>query len=234
VLERAAPEQVRMLLRDPKRVELAAYAGIPHLVRKIITDPLQAIAALDWVVTETERRYRLLETYGCRNIDAFNAMVAKGLIQEPAEPYLLVVVDELAELMMATGTARRPRVIPEQDDLPTAEDSIVRITQLARAAAVHMLLATQRPSVDVVTGLIKANVPSRLSFATSSLTDSRVILDRPGAEKLIGEGDALFLPVGASHPVRLQGVLVTDDEIAQVVTACKERAGTFPAAAQED
>lgn len=236
VLERATPEQVRMILIDPKRVELAAYSGIPHLIRKIITDPAQAISALDWVVNDTERRYRLLETHGFRNIDALNAAVAKGRLSVPAEAYLLVVIDELADLMMvaAAASAKRLKSVPDQDETPTAEESIVRITQLARAAGVHLVVATQRPSVDVVTGLIKANIPSRLAFATSSLTDSRVILDQPGAEKLIGSGDALFLPMGSTHPVRIQGAYVTDDEIARVVATSIERAGTGPAAAMED
>jgi S-DNA-T family DNA segregation ATPase FtsK/SpoIIIE len=234
LLERATPEQVRLLLIDPKRVELAAYSGVPHLVRQIITDPARAVDALAWVVTETENRYRRLEDHGCRNIDAYNAAVAKGRIPGPPMPYLVAIVDELADLMMASAALRRARPLDGQDETPGAEESIVRTTQLARAAGIHMVLATQRPDVTVVTGLIKANVPSRLAFATASLTDSRVVLDRPGAEKLIGQGDALFLPVGAKLPRRFQGAMVTDEEITEVVAACKERAGTGLAAARED
>ncbi len=196
-----SPEQLRLVMIDPKRVELLRFAGLPHILGAVESDPERVLASLQWVVAEMERRYRLLESTHSRHLDSYNAkMRRKG---KPTLPYIVVLIDELADLMMFA---------PEQ-----VEQSLVRLAQMARATGIHLVVATQRPSTDVVTGLIKANFPARLSFAVASGTDSRVILDTPGAEHLLGKGDMLFLPPDAPAPIRAQGAMVSDKELKRVL-----------------
>jgi S-DNA-T family DNA segregation ATPase FtsK/SpoIIIE len=194
------PRQVKMILVDPKRVELSQFARIPHLITPVVTDPKKAANALTWAVSEMERRYEVLEKMGVRSIEGYNDR------SEKAMPYVVVVIDELADLMM-TAAAK-------------VEDAVIRLAQKARAVGIHLVVATQRPSVDVITGMIKANVPSRIAFAVSSQIDSRVILDAPGAEALLGQGDMLFKPVSALRPSRVQGAYISEAEVDRVVSAC--------------
>ncbi len=195
------PEQLKLLLIDPKRVELVGYNGIRHLVRPVITDMEKAASALTWAVNEMDKRYELLSAARKRNIKSYNKW-AKANQQDPL-PFMVVIIDELADLM-----------IQFKEEV---ESAIIRLAQMARAVGIHLILATQRPTVDVVTGLIKANVPARIAFAVASGTDSRVILDQKGAENLLGQGDCLYLPPGTSQPIRLQGCFVSDEEIEQLV-----------------
>ncbi|MGD6816108.1 DNA translocase FtsK [Metabacillus sp. 84] len=207
ILMRAKPHEVKMMMIDPKMVELNVYNGIPHLLAPVVTDPKKASQALKKVVNEMERRYELFSHTGTRNIEGYNDNIrrvnAEDGEKQPELPYIVVIVDELADLMMVASS--------------DVEDSITRLSQMARAAGIHLIIATQRPSVDVITGVIKANIPSRIAFSVSSMTDSRTILDMGGAEKLLGRGDMLFLPTGASKPVRVQGAFLSDDEVEEVV-----------------
>lgn len=207
ILMRAKPHEVKMMMIDPKMVELNVYNGIPHLLAPVVTDPKKASQALKKVVNEMERRYELFSHSGTRNIEGYNEQIKRGNAEEgtknPELPYIVVIVDELADLMMVASS--------------DVEDSITRLSQMARAAGIHLIIATQRPSVDVITGVIKANIPSRIAFSVSSMTDSRTILDMGGAEKLLGRGDMLFLPTGASKPVRVQGAFLSDEEVEEVV-----------------
>ena len=206
-LYRSSPEDVKLILIDPKVVELAEYNGIPHLLLPVVTEPRKAAGALGSAVAEMEKRYRLFADNNVRDIKTYNklAMATDGMEKLP---YIAIVIDELADLMMVAGKE--------------VEDYICRIAQKARAAGMHLIVATQRPSVDVITGLIKANIPSRVAFAVSSQVDSRTILDGAGAEKLLGMGDMLFMPVGASKPVRIQGTYVKDEEISRVLDFIKK------------
>ncbi len=224
ILFRATPEQVRLILVDPKRLELGLYEGIPHLLTPVITDPKKATNALRNAVLEMDRRLRLLASQGVRNIEQFNRKVRQSqheplnLFEEDGEPvevleplpYIIVFIDELADLMML-----------ERNNV---EESVTRLAQMARAVGIHLVLATQRPSVDVVTGLIKANFPARISFRVATRVDSRTILDVMGAEHLLGKGDMLFLPPGSSRLIRVHGALVTETEINRVVDCWKQQA----------
>jgi S-DNA-T family DNA segregation ATPase FtsK/SpoIIIE len=239
ILARATPDQVRLILVDPKRVELGQYNDLPHLLTQVVVDPKKAANALSWAVTEMERRYDLLAEVGMRDITGYNLAFDDGDLAELEEdhrlrtrgtalldgdedtieeepephyhrlPFILVVVDELNDLMMVAAR--------------DVEESVCRIAQMARAVGIHLLLATQRPSVDVITGVIKANIPSRMAFSVSSLADSRVILDQPGAERLIGKGDLLLLSASSSNPQRLQGPWVSEEEVRAVVAHWKRQ-----------
>ncbi len=214
VLMKAYPEDVKLVLIDPKMVELSVYNGIPHLLIPVVTDAKLATNALRKTVKEMERRYQLFAAGGVRNITEYNQKVVENNADKNNSameklPYIVVIVDELSDLMMVAGH--------------DVEDAIVRLAQMARAAGIHMILATQRPSVDVITGLIKANVPSRISFAVSSGVDSRTILDQVGAEKLLGRGDMLFLPIGAAKPERVQGAYISVTEVEKIVSWVKEQ-----------
>ncbi|MFD1336166.1 DNA translocase FtsK [Oceanobacillus iheyensis] len=213
ILMRAKPHEVKMMMIDPKKVELNVYNGIPHLLAPVVTDPKKASRALKKVVAEMERRYDLFSETGTRNIEGYNEYIRKQNLasedQQPHLPYIVVLVDELADLMMVASN--------------DVEDSITRLAQMARAAGIHLIIATQRPSVDVITGVIKANIPSRIAFSVSSATDSRTILDSGGAEKLLGRGDMLFMPVGSSKPTRVQGAFLSDEEVERIVDHCVEQ-----------
>ncbi|MEG1870657.1 MAG: DNA translocase FtsK [Peptostreptococcaceae bacterium] len=203
-----SPEEVRLLMIDPKVVELSVYNGIPHLLIPVVTDPKKAAGALNWAVSEMTKRYKLFADLSVRNIESYNSLFEKGIIEEKL-PYIVIIVDELADLMMACPN--------------DVEDYICRLAQMARAAGMHLIIATQRPSVDIITGVIKANIPSRISFAVSSGIDSRTILDSVGAEKLLGRGDMLYYPTGASKPLRVQGAFISEEEVEKVVSNIKDR-----------
>ncbi|WP_077309469.1 FtsK/SpoIIIE family DNA translocase [Terribacillus halophilus] len=213
ILMRAKPHEVKMMMIDPKKVELNVYNGIPHLLTPVVTDPKKASRALKKVVAEMERRYDLFSDSSTRNIEGYNSYIKKQNEQneeeQPFLPYIVVLVDELADLMMVASSE--------------VEDAITRLAQMARAAGIHLIIATQRPSVDVITGVIKANIPSRIAFSVSSQIDSRTILDSGGAEKLLGRGDMLFIPVGSSKPTRIQGAFLSDDEVEGIVNHCIEQ-----------
>ncbi|MFZ3576661.1 DNA translocase FtsK [Virgibacillus sp. DJP39] len=214
ILMRAKPHEVKMMMIDPKKVELNVYNGIPHLLAPVVTDPKKASRALKKVVSEMDRRYDLFSDTGTRNIEGYNEYIRKYNLsaeeeKQPNLPYIVVLVDELADLMMVASSE--------------VEDAITRLAQMARAAGIHLIIATQRPSVDVITGVIKANIPSRIAFSVSSQTDSRTILDSGGAEKLLGRGDMLFMPTGSSKPTRVQGAFLSDEEVERVVDHCIEQ-----------
>ncbi|MBQ8533896.1 MAG: DNA translocase FtsK, partial [Clostridia bacterium] len=209
LLFKASPDEVKFVMIDPKQIELAAYNGIPHLLVPVVTDVRKAAGALNWAVNEMQKRYNLFGEVGAKKLSEYNRMANETGEFNPL-PQIVIIIDELAELMMVA-----PRDV---------EDYICRLAQLARAAGMHLVIATQRPSVDVITGLIKANVPSRIAFAVANQFDSRTIIDQSGAEKLLGYGDMLFYPVGANKPVRVQGCYATDDEINSVIKFIKENA----------
>ena len=203
IFYKAKPDEVKLLLIDPKVVELANYNGIPHLLIPVVTDPKKAANALNWAVVEMNRRYKLFAGTQVKDITSYNQKAEEKL------PKIVIIIDELADLMMVSSN--------------DVEDYICRLAQMARAAGMHLIVATQRPSVDVITGVIKANIPSRIAFAVSSQTDSRTILDMGGAEKLLGKGDMLFYPLGASKPVRLQGAFISENESEKVIDFVKSQ-----------
>ena len=204
ILFKATPDEVKFVLIDPKMVELSNYNGIPHLMAPVVTDAKKAASALNWAVQEMERRYNIFATAGVRDIGRYNQTIDTNKL-----PFVVVIIDELADLMMVAPV--------------DVEDAICRLAQKARAAGIHLVLATQRPSVDVITGIIKANVPSRISFAVSSQIDSRTILDMSGAEKLLGKGDMLYYPVGAPKPLRVQGAFISDHEVEELIAFIKNQ-----------
>ena len=206
LLYKAKPEEVRLIMVDPKMVELGVYNGIPHLLIPVVTDPKKAAGALQWTVTEMMRRYRLMSEAGVRDLESYNRAIANDPEQQKMAQ-IVVVIDELADLMLVAAKE--------------VEESICRIAQMGRASGIHLVIATQRPSADVITGLMKANIPSRIAFAVSSAMESRIILDAPGAEKLVGKGDMLFAPLGQGKPRRVQGCFITDDEVQAVVASIK-------------
>jgi DNA segregation ATPase FtsK/SpoIIIE, S-DNA-T family len=217
IIFKASPEMVRLLMVDPKRIELSEYQGIPHLLHPVVTQPKEATKALKWAVREMERRYMLLSEMGVRNIDNYNRKIAKApppVAEEKALshehlPYIILIIDELADLMMVSSRE--------------VEESIIRLAQMARAAGIHLIVATQRPSVDVLTGIIKANFPARISFQVSSKVDSRTILDSVGAEHLLGEGDMLFMPPGVGKITRIHGAFVSEEDIKSVCEFLKSQ-----------
>jgi S-DNA-T family DNA segregation ATPase FtsK/SpoIIIE len=214
ILIRAKPVEVKLAMIDPKVVELSCYNGIPHLMCPVVSDPKQAAILLQKMVAEMEKRYQTFEDNAVKNIEGYNAFVDKQNKKNPDSPihhmpYIVVIIDELADLMLVASKE--------------VEDSIMRITQMARAAGIHLIVATQRPSTDIITGVVKSNIPSRISFAVSSQIDSRTILDMGGAEKLLGKGDMLFLPMGENIPIRIQGCYISDNEIEKVIKHCVEQ-----------
>jgi len=208
LLLHATPAELRLLMIDPKRVELSTFNDVPHLLRPVVVEVEKVVGVLKWVIREMEERYKKFELAGVRNLETYNRVCSQKGGREPL-PYIVLLIDELADLMMTA---------PEE-----VERSLCRLAQLARATGIHLVIATQRPSVDVITGLIKANFPTRISFAVTSQVDSRTILDMPGAEKLLGRGDMLFMPTDAAKPIRLQGAYVSDDELEALVTAWKRQ-----------
>ena len=219
LLMRYRPDEVKLVLVDPKKVELSNYNGIPHLLCPVVTNPKKASIALQKIVAEMERRYELFSEKEVKNIGTYNEWVEKENkrnpeLNLPKMTYIVVIIDELADLMLVAAKE--------------VEDSIMRITQMARAAGIHLIVATQRPSTDVITGVVKANIPSRIAFAVASQIDSRTILDAPGAEKLLGKGDMLYLPMGENVPIRIQGCFISDDEIRRLIEyVCKEQVAQY-------